>query len=65
MCIEIIAQYLANLRRKVTLYHAKHPDDNIISKKSTRKLVDNKKVTDLDYEILEDSAVMIDFSKMF
>ena len=44
MGIEINAQYLANLRRKVTLYHAKYPDDDIISNESARELVYNKKL---------------------
>ena len=65
MGIEINAQYLANLRRKVTLYHAKYPDDDIISNESARELVDNKRVTDIDYEILEDPDIMLNYSKMF
>ena len=47
MGIEINAQYLANLRRKVTLYHAKYPDDDIISNESARELVDNKNLQTL------------------
>lgn len=65
MGIEINAQYLADLRRKVTLYHTKYPDGNIISNESARELVDNKKVTDLGCEILEDPTVMINYSNMF
>ena len=59
------AQFLANLRRKVTLYHAKHPDDDLFKTNKQREHVSNEKRKDLEYKVLEDSVAINIYSNMF
>ena len=64
MRIELNAKYLDDLRRKVMLYHAQYPDDEVLTDDSASELIDNRRVTDIACEILEDESIMISFNKM-
>ena len=62
MRIELNAKYLDDLRRKVMLYHAQYPDDEVLTDDSASELIDNRRVTDIACEILEDESIIIYFN---
>ena len=44
------------------LYHAQDLDDKLLTNDSARALNNNKRVTDIDCEILEDESIIIYFN---
>ena len=60
----LTSQYIANFRRRVTIYHARHPNFESVPMDHAQQLLSSKDISDKEVEVLQNPITRINFNNI-